>query len=89
MQARIALVIVALLWGFSFLYANEHCSVFAEWCPGPEVEAWFLPLFLAPFGLPAALGLIVIGGVWLFRRFQKWATCGFKPGDRKSTRDLR
>ncbi len=54
---KLACVLVALAFLGTVVLAQTACPYLS--CNGPEGDGWMLPLFAAPFGLPALLASAV------------------------------
>jgi hypothetical protein len=60
-------LIVAGLFVLTVVWAQFVCSLIpalGTQCRGPELDAWMVPFFLAPFGVPALISslAILLGG---------------------------
>jgi hypothetical protein len=60
-------LIVAGLFVLTVVWAQFMCSLIpalGTQCRGPELDAWMVPFFLAPFGVPALISslAILLGG---------------------------
>ncbi len=59
---------VAGLFVLTVVWAQFICSLIPSigtQCRGPELDAWMLPFFLAPFGVPALISSIaILVGAW-------------------------
>ncbi len=56
-------LIVAAVFVLTVVWAQLVCSLIpsiGRQCRGPELDAWMVPFFLAPFGVPALISSIAI-----------------------------
>ena len=56
-------LVVAGLFVLTVVWAQFICSLvpaIGTQCRGPELDAWMVPFFLAPFGVPALISSIAI-----------------------------
>jgi hypothetical protein len=56
---NIGCLLTAAFYLLTVLWAQLNCSlipVIGRQCRGPELDAWMIPFFLAPIGIPALIG---------------------------------
>jgi hypothetical protein len=56
-------LLAAAFYLLTVLWAQLNCSlipVIGRQCGGPELDAWMIPFFLAPIGIPALIGTITM-----------------------------
>ncbi|CCE09129.1 hypothetical protein BRAS3843_3040014 [Bradyrhizobium sp. STM 3843] len=66
---NIGCLLTATFYVLTVLWAQLNCSLIpmlGSPCHGSERDAWMVPLFLAPIGVPALIGLAVM--LWGPRR---------------------
>jgi len=66
---NIGCLLAAVFYLLTIVWAQANCSLipaFGRQCRGPELDAWMIPFFLAPIGIPALIGVAVM--LWGPRR---------------------
>jgi len=62
---NIGCLAAAVLYLLTIIWAQLNCSLIpavGRHCGGPELDAWMVPFFLAPIGVPAIIGVVLM--VW-------------------------
>lgn len=57
---NIGCLLAAAFYLLTVVWAQANCSLIPEFgrqCLGPEFDAWMVPFFLAPIGIPALIGV--------------------------------
>jgi hypothetical protein len=68
---QIIIVIIGGGWAFTLWQAQTTCSLIQSigpHCTGGKGEIWMLPIFTAPFGIPALIASVVIVGAAVTRK---------------------
>jgi hypothetical protein len=66
---NIGCLLTAASYLLTIAWAQANCSllpVLGRQCNGPDRDVWMIPLFLAPIGIPAVIGVAVM--LWGPRR---------------------
>jgi hypothetical protein len=68
---KILCVMVAAIYVLLIVAAELTCSIvpsIGNQCHGPDGDVWMAPFFLAPIGIPALIGSVVIFIIMAVRR---------------------
>jgi hypothetical protein len=60
---NIGCLLAAVFYLLTILWAQANCSLvpaLGRQCDGPEFDAWMIPFFLAPIGIPALIGVALM-----------------------------
>jgi hypothetical protein len=60
---NIGCLLAAIFYLLTIVWAQANCSlipVLGRQCYGHDLDAWMIPFFLTPVGIPALIGVVVM-----------------------------